>query len=92
LIVDNLFIDTNEINGHTKLDYYDFIDHRIDEVVKLLGLPLNVPYLRSPIQDWFYSAIEGYQISDFFYTKSRQYTHKWRKSALGWNRQELSHD
>lgn len=75
------------INGQHYENYYHFIDHRINRVYEMLGYPPLVTEHKDPssITSWFYDSVESYQITDFFRTKTREYTHKWKKAEFKWN-------
>ena len=72
-IVDMIF-EEGEIEGITATQMKNFVDSRIDLVMRDLGLNAIHKPSHNPIAEWFYKGINDYQANDFFQGIGREYT------------------
>lgn len=72
-IVDMIF-EKGEIEGITATQMKNFVDSRIDLVMRDLGLSAMYRPSHNPIAEWFYKGINDYQANDFFQGIGREYT------------------
>lgn len=86
LLMESAYAGAEIINGVTLEDYNLFIISRINLVLDMLGCDTFFIGEKSRIDSWFYNSVESYQITDFFKTKTREYTHKWDMDGFRWNR------
>lgn len=85
-IIDMIF-EKGEIEGISGLQLKDFICHRIDYCLDLLGLDQLYNYKLFPtkgISSWFYKNMKGYNMNDFFNRKGREYTRSWSERGFIW--------
>lgn len=84
-IMDKLFA-FGKISGITENQMKIFIRSRINECLKCLEIvPIFEFEKYNPIEDWFYSNITTLKLSDFFHSKSAQYSRKWKKHKFTWS-------
>lgn len=72
-IVDKIF-EKGAIEGITSTQMKNFVDSRIDLVLKNLGYKALYNPSHNPIADWFYKSINDYVANDFFAGAGREYT------------------
>lgn len=64
------------IEGITEEELKQFVLHRVDYVLGLLGLE-NEEADAGPIGKWFYDNANGYKMADFFITTNNEYLRRW---------------
>lgn len=72
-IVDKIF-EKGSIEGITPTQMKNFVDSRVDLVLKNLGYKPMYNPSHNPIADWFYKSINDYVANDFFAGQGREYT------------------
>lgn len=82
-IVDKIF-EKGEIEGITKKQMKDFIDHRIDLCLNNLGLESIYRPHEVVISKWFYKDINNFSFNDFFAGQGREYVRNWEESGFVW--------
>lgn len=73
LIVDKIF-ERGAIEGITATQMKNFVDSRVDLVLKNLGYKPVYNPSHNPIAEWFYKSINDYAMNDFFTGTGREYT------------------
>jgi len=76
LIIAKIF-SKGKIEGITDTQLEHFAQSRINLCLRNLGYKNLFKVDYNPIQDWFYKAINGYQMQDFFNSQGNQYTRDW---------------
>lgn len=71
-IVDKIF-EKGPVEGITATQMKNFVDSRIDVVLKNLGYSAMYNPSHNPIADWFYKSINDYAMNDFFTGTGREY-------------------
>lgn len=72
-IVDKIF-ENGTIEGITATQMKNFVDSRIDLVLRQLGYKAMYNPSHNPIAEWFYKSINDYVANDFFVRTGREYT------------------
>lgn len=84
LIIDEIF-SKGPISGITATQMKNFVDSRVDYVLKQLGLKSVYKVKYNPIADWFDKVNEGYQYNDFFAGAGSSYSRGWNEKGFVWN-------
>jgi ribonucleotide reductase beta subunit family protein with ferritin-like domain len=82
-IVDMIF-ERGEIPGITATQLKNFVDSRIDIVLKNCGFKSVYNHKHNPIADWFYQGVNSFMSNDFFSGKGREYERSWDEGELSW--------
>lgn len=82
-IIDMIF-DKGKIEGITPVQMKHFVESRINECLKNLGVSKVFDVTYNPIAEWFYDGINAYQMHDFFTGIGNQYNRNWDESAFKW--------
>lgn len=72
-IVDKIF-EKGAIENITDVQMKNFVDSRIDLVLRNLGYKPVYNPSHNPVADWFYKSINDYVANDFFTRTGREYT------------------
>lgn len=72
-IVDKIF-EQGAVEGITATQMKNFVDSRVDLVLRQLGYKAAYNPSHNPIADWFYKSINDYVANDFFVRTGREYT------------------
>lgn len=84
LIIDKLF-ERGPILGVTPDDLKNFVQHRVNVVLKSLGYPAKHPDLvECRLVNSFYIGMQSYGMNDFFVSVGNEYDRSVDESALGW--------
>ena len=86
-IIDILF-QQGEIKGITAHQLLCFVQSRLNECMKELGMSKYYEVKYDPISAWFYQGINNYQFNDFFTSVGSQYHRKWDEEGFVWKVQE----
>lgn len=86
MLVDEIFA-KGKIDGITSHQMKNFVDSRIDVVLKRMGLNkiYNVKY--NPIAEWFDKIVESVQYVDFFAGMGASYSRGWDMNGFVWETQ-----
>lgn len=79
-----MIFEKGSIEGITELQLVHFVESRINECLKQLGIKKIFDVKYNPIAEWFYKAINDYSFNDFFSGMSNQYHRNWDESAFVW--------
>lgn len=85
-IIDMVF-EKGTITGITSVQMKHFVESRINECLKSLGIPKIFEVKYDPISDWFYDGINGFAFNDFFSGISNSYHRDWDETAFTWNQE-----
>lgn len=66
-----------KVEGITETQLINFAQTRINFCLRNLGYENLFKVEYNPIGKWFYEAINGYQMGDFFNSQNNQYTRTW---------------
>lgn len=86
-IIDMIF-SHGKIEGITEIQLKHFVESRINICLKNLGYKPIFIVKYNPIEDWFYSGINNYQMVDFFSGVGREYQRDWDEEAFVWKSEE----
>lgn len=75
-----------KIDGITETQMNNFVDSRIDVVLKRMGLKKQYNVKYNPIADWFDKIVESYQYIDFFAGQGSSYSRGWDQNAFVWEK------
>lgn len=75
-----------KIDGITETQMNNFVDSRIDVVLKRMGLKKKYNVKYNPIADWFDKIVESYQYVDFFAGQGSSYSRGWDKNSFTWEK------
>lgn len=82
-IIEMIF-EKGAIKGITELQMKNFVQSRLDLCLSNLGIgPIYSPEY-NPIEDWFYTGINQYQMHDFFNATGREYNRDWSEAGFTW--------
>lgn len=73
MIVDKIF-ERGSIEGITATQMKNFVDSRVDLVLRQLGFKPMYNPSHNPVAEWFYKSINDYVANDFFVRTGREYT------------------
>jgi len=73
-----------ELGMVTELELAQFVMHRADECLTLLGYDKYFKPDNNPIGDWIYLLVESYNFGDFFQTTQKDYTKYVNKEDFTW--------
>lgn len=82
-IVDMIF-EHGDIEGITATQLKNFVDSRLDIVLRNLGFKSVYNHKHNPIASWFYAGINNYKANDFFSGKGSEYKRSWSTEDLSW--------
>lgn len=82
-IIDMVF-EKGSMDGITPTQMKNFVQSRINECLKRLGIDKIFVVKYNPIAEWFYSGINNYQFNDFFAGVGNQYNRNWEKAGFLW--------
>lgn len=85
-IIDKMF----EVHGNrviTKTELIDFMQDRINVVLKRLDMRPMFDKPNGVVSDWFYDQLSTVKVPDFFAATQLQYTRNWAKHKLGFNKE-----
>lgn len=82
-IIDMIF-EKGKVEGITKAQMRDFVDHRLDITLTNLGIPSQYRPHEVAISKWFYKDINNFSFNDFFAGQGREYTRNWKENAFVW--------
>jgi ribonucleotide reductase beta subunit family protein with ferritin-like domain len=82
-IVDMLF-EKGPLRGITAEQMKAFVAHRVNVCLDSLGVQPIFDVKDHAIEEWFYTAVQGYQAIDFFTGVGREYTRSWNEKAFEW--------
>ena len=82
-IVDKIF-EKGKIEGITDLQMKNFVDSRINLVLRSLGFENLYEVKYNPVAEWFYDGINTYVFNDFFSGIGNQYSRSWDEGELEW--------
>jgi ribonucleotide reductase beta subunit family protein with ferritin-like domain len=77
-----------KIDGITEHQLDNFVQSRINECLKQLGLKKMYDVKYNPIAEWFYKAINDYSFNDFFSGMGNQYHRNWDETSFVWKTAE----
>lgn len=86
-IIDMIF-SHGKIEGITEIQLKHFVESRINICLKNLGYEPIFIVKYNPIEDWFYSGINNYQMVDFFSGVGREYQRDWDEESFVWKSEE----
>lgn len=86
-IIDMIF-SHGKIEGITEIQLKHFVESRINICLKNLGYEPIFIVKYNPIEDWFYSGINNYQMVDFFSGVGREYQRDWDEESFVWKNEE----
>ncbi len=72
----SMIFNKGPIEGIAEEELKQFVLHRVDYVLGLLGLE-NEEADAGPIGKWFYDNANGYKMADFFITTNNEYLRRW---------------
>ena len=72
-IVDKIF-EKGAVEGITATQMKNFVDSRVDLVLRQLGYKPMYNPSHNPVAEWFYKSINDYVANDFFVRTGREYT------------------
>lgn len=84
-IIDNIF-SFGRIEGITALQLKNFVQSRLNVVLRELGYSNEFEVTYNPIADWFYRGINNFQFNDFFSGQGREYTRGWDAGSFEWKK------
>lgn len=76
------------IDGITELQLQRFVQSRINECLKQLGMKPLFEVKDNPIGEWFYKSINDYSFNDVFSGIGNQYHRNWDSTAFTWKVEE----
>ena len=79
-----LLFEKGTVDGITEKQLIHFVESRINECMKQLGLPVLYTVNYDPISEWFYKAINDYSFNDFFSGIGREYVRNWDETRFEW--------
>lgn len=82
-IVDKIF-SKGKIEGITDIQMKNFIQSRVNLVLRNLGYDPLFEVKYNPIAEWFYKGINNYVSNDFFAGQGREYKRGWDESEFIW--------
>jgi ribonucleotide reductase beta subunit family protein with ferritin-like domain len=86
-IIDLTFAE-GKIEGITPHQIDNFVQSRVNECLKQLGLAKEYDVKYNPIAEWFYKGINDYTFNDFFSGMGNQYHRSWDQTAFTWKAKE----
>lgn len=75
-------------DGITEHQLDNFVQSRVNECLKQLGLKKMFEVKYNPIAEWFYKAINDYSFNDFFSGMGNQYHRNWDETSFVWKNAE----
>lgn len=82
-----MLFEKGDIKGITAHQLENFVQSRVNECLKALGLVKEYDVKYNPISEWFYKGINDYTFNDFFSGMGNQYHRNWDSSAFVWNKE-----
>lgn len=87
-IIDMIF-EKGPIEGITPTQMKHFVQSRINECLKRIGIDKIFVVTYNPIAEWFYKGINDFQFNDFFSGMGNQYNRNWNKAGFVWKGKKL---
>lgn len=84
-IVKEIF-SAGKIEGITETQMNNFVDSRVDVVLKRMGLNKVYHVKYNPIAEWFDKIVESYQYTDFFAGQGSSYSRGWDENGFVWEK------
>lgn len=82
-IIDMIF-EKGHMKGITDHQMKNFVQHRLDRCLNNLGINSIYSPKYNPIEEWFYSNINSYNLNDFFNSSGREYNRNWIETDFVW--------
>lgn len=82
-IIEKIF-EKGAIDGITPVQCRNFVDSRINTVLKNLGYEATHEVNYNPISDWFYKGMNDIIVNDHFSGQGREYGRDWDEGGFTW--------
>lgn len=79
-----MIFEKGHIDGITEKQLKNFVESRVNLVLRQLGMNPTYEVTYNPIGDWFYDGINGYQFNDFFSGVGASYSRDWSEGEFVW--------
>lgn len=77
-----MIFEKGAIPGITETQLTHFVESRINECLKQLGMSKEFEVKWNPIGEWFYTAINNYTFNDFFSGIGNSYSRNWDETGF----------
>ena len=77
-----MIFEEGSIDGITDKQMKNFVQSRINLVLKELGVDKLFDVKYNPIAEWFYDNINSLRLHDFFQTTGDQYNRNWSEEKF----------
>jgi ribonucleoside-diphosphate reductase beta chain len=82
--ISEMIFSEGSIDGITEKQLNNFVESRVNLVLRQLGLNPIFEVTYNPIADWFYDGINGFTYNDFFSGIGNSYTRNWSEADFKW--------